>query len=75
MTAPTAPVKKPRVRRKPVEELAEQEAEDYCGICAGWRGIWCPDCCGFEGCHTCQYNLKVPCPACSGGTLEPIRWS
>lgn len=46
----------------------------YCEVCAGHRSIWCPDCFGFEGCRTCRRTYKMPCPACAGGTLEPIRW-
>ncbi|MCB5179521.1 hypothetical protein [Streptomyces antimicrobicus] len=44
-----------------------------CGVCIDTRGIWCPDCCGFEGCAQCRWTYKVPCPACRGGTKEPIH--
>lgn len=46
----------------------------YCGYCAGHTTIWCPICYGFEGCETCGKTYKVPCPVCSGGKLEKIRW-
>lgn len=47
----------------------------YCGCCAGRGVIWCPDCCGFRGCHTCRRTYRVPCPVCAGGKRDPIRWS
>lgn len=47
----------------------------YCGCCIGFRTIWCPDCCGYDGCATCHQTRRVPCPVCSGGgTLHAIQW-
>lgn len=66
-----------RVRRKrPTEAKSAPQVAftNYCGFCIATRRIWCPGCCGFEGCDTCGNTFKVPCPACSGGALEPIRW-
>ncbi|MFD6365116.1 hypothetical protein ACFWFX_35550, partial [Streptomyces roseolus] len=50
------------------------EISTICGICAGKRRIYCPDCCGFKGCKTCRMTYMVRCPACAGGKLEPIQW-
>lgn len=47
---------------------------DYCGCCTGFRTIWCPDCCGYDGCTTCHHTRRVRCPACNGGTMDPIQW-
>ncbi|WKK26978.1 hypothetical protein QZH56_16120 [Streptomyces olivoreticuli] len=52
----------------------KKRVEHYCGCCAGKATIWCPICCGFEGCATCKRTYRVECPACSGGELSPIRW-
>lgn len=45
-----------------------------CGVCTGARDIWCPVCCGFEGCLFCRETRRVACPECAGGALEPIAW-
>lgn len=60
MTAPEAP--------------PATSAQWYCGGCAGWREVWCPDCCGFSGCLTCHHTFKLPCPEYAGGNQELIRW-
>lgn len=48
----------------------------HCGECIGFREVWCPVCCGFEGCDVCHYAFKVPCRTCAGGdmTLGKIQW-
>lgn len=45
-----------------------------CGLCAGHRTVWCPDCAGFEGCVTCGRRMTVRCPECAGGRLDGYRW-
>lgn len=41
----------------------------YCGYCAGWATVRCPDCGGCAGCSTCKRTGKIDCLMCSGG-----RW-
>lgn len=57
---------------KPAVVVPVAQPVSYCGYCAGWRGVWCPDCAGFAGCATCRYTCKVPCPECADGQL--LKW-
>lgn len=89
--APERPTKPGKRTAKP--ELRPGEAIDwwgnvgYCGYCAGWCEVKCPDCGGFpstpfdlpavmlvtsDACRTCKKTGEVPCPQCAGGSLE--KW-
>lgn len=63
----------PSSRRPPRSEptwVDDQGRRWYCGYCAGWATVRCPDCAGFAGgCRTCVDTGKVACIFCSGG-----RW-
>lgn len=47
---------------------------EICGLCAGHREVWCPECFGFDGCYPCRHTRRVRCPECAGGQLYPLRW-
>lgn len=63
-------VNRPHRKPGPKPGSLEQDAHYYCGGCAGYRVVYCPDC--IVGCPACKGLGKVACPACNGGSV-PVQ--
>lgn len=64
-----------RPRQPPPEPARRTPPPGYlCGLCAGRQVLWCPDCCGYTGCTTCDQTCTVLCPCAGGTNTDRIRW-
>lgn len=72
MTTAPASAPKPKAAKSTLVGAPTEELARYCPRCIGHGTVWCPWCCGFAGCETCQQTGMLPCPACTGGPDVPV---